>query len=105
VLCSFDPFEKSWAPISRAQSSPDLDAVHESISGYSPAKMRNTRFAWCCRYSKSRVSMGTVEDSDIRCERLAVGNMFGVAVPGFSISTSHVSTDSSRVCANPLVPW
>ena len=46
-----------------------------------------------------------VEDSDIRCERLAVGNVFGVAVPGFSISTSHISTDSSRVCANPLVPW
>jgi hypothetical protein len=46
-----------------------------------------------------------VEDSDIRCERLAVGNMFGVAVLGFSISASHVFTDSSRVCANPLVPW
>jgi hypothetical protein len=38
-----------------------------------------------------------VEDSENRCERLAVGNMFGVAVPGFSISTLHVSTDSSRV--------
>jgi hypothetical protein len=47
----------------------------------------------------------SVEDSENRCERLAVGNMFGVAVPGFSISTLHVSTDSSRVCANPLVPW
>jgi hypothetical protein len=46
-----------------------------------------------------------VEDSENRCERLAVGNVFGVAVPGFSISTLHVSTDSSRVCANPLVPW
>jgi hypothetical protein len=46
-----------------------------------------------------------VEDSDIRCEHLTVGNVFGVAVQGFSISTSVVSTDSSRVCANPLVPW
>jgi hypothetical protein len=46
-----------------------------------------------------------VGDSDIRCERLAVGNVFGVAVQGFSISTTVVSTDSPRVCANPLVPW
>ena len=46
-----------------------------------------------------------VGDLDNRCERLAVGNVFGVAVQGFSISTMVVSTDSLRVCANPLVPW
>jgi hypothetical protein len=43
----------------------------------------------------------------LRSERchVAVWVGFGVAVPGFRISTSDVSTDSSRVCANPLVPW
>src|SRR6267154_5995369 len=39
-----------------------------------------------------------VGDSDIR-GRLAVGNVFGVAVQGFSMSTAVVSTDSPRVCA------
>jgi hypothetical protein len=43
-----------------------------------------------------------VGDSDIR---LTVRNVFGVAVQGFSTSTTVVSTDSLRVCANPLVPW
>jgi hypothetical protein len=46
-----------------------------------------------------------VGDSDIQCERLVVGNVFGVAVQGFSISTTVVSTDSSCICANPLVLW
>jgi len=46
-----------------------------------------------------------VGDSDIQCKHLVVGNMFGVAVQGFSMSTTVVSTDSSRICANPLVPW
>jgi len=48
---------------------------------------------------------GCVGDSDIWCKCLMVGNVFGVAVQGFSISTTVVSTDSLCICANPLVPW
>ena len=47
---------------------------------------------------------GCVGDSDIQCEHL-VGNVFGVAVQGSSISTMVVSTDSLCVCTNPLVLW
>jgi hypothetical protein len=50
-------------------------------------------------------SRGCVGDSDIRCKRLAVENVFSVAVQGFSISTTVVSMDSPRVCANPLILW
>ena len=46
-----------------------------------------------------------VGDSDIRCERLAVASRYQCGSAGFSISTTYVFTDSSRVCANPLVPW
>ena len=46
-----------------------------------------------------------VGDSDIRCERLAVASRYQCGSAGFSISTTYVFTDSSRICANPLVPW
>ena len=46
-----------------------------------------------------------LEIQRIGVSTLQWGTCFDVAVLGFCVSTLFVSTDSSCVCANPLISW